>query len=70
MGMNKQTKLQKELYRKSISANTEPIRPVVMHDLGRNIRKRQLSPALPDNPTHDKITPTIPAKCNGLRCST
>lgn len=31
---------------------------------------RQLSPTLPDSPTHDKITPTIPAKWNGLRWST
>ena len=34
------------------------------------IGNRQLSPTLPDSPTHDKITPTIPAKWNGLRWST
>lgn len=33
-------------------------------------RNRQLSPTLPDSPTHDKITPIIPAKWNGLRWST
>ena len=49
---------------------TRELRSLGIDVFSRKRSNRQLSPTLPDSPTHDKITPTIPAKWNGLRWST